>query len=66
LPQGSTHGDLFNDNLVRADDGWHVIDWEYAARDSLVLDVAIALVGVCRTGTTLPASGVERFLAGYE
>lgn len=68
LPQGLTHGDLFDDNLVLNHDGWHVIDWEYAAHDALVLDLAIATIGVCRAGdaTALDPARVELLLRGYE
>jgi homoserine kinase type II len=67
LPQGLTHGDLFDDNLIHDDAGWHVIDWEYAAHDVFVLDIAIAIIGVCRAGgPTLDPARVRRFLDGYE
>lgn len=65
LPSGFGHGDLFRDNLVRGPGGLAVIDWEYATIDPFVLDIGIAVVGLCRTGATLHRAQVADLLAGY-
>lgn len=67
LPRGLVHGDLFDDNiLVRPDGSLGVIDWEFGCIDAFVIDIAMAVIGVCRTGASLPRPRLSDFLAGYE
>jgi homoserine kinase type II len=69
-PYGLVHGDYFADNLVVRDGGQlAVLDWETATHDLLVLDIGMAIVGLCRgpggSGEFLPARAVE-LLRGYD
>src|SRR5262249_35107760 len=65
-PVGLTHGDYFADNLVVGDGGrLGVLGWGHAGRDLLVLDVGMAIVGLCRDGTELQPERVAPLLAGY-
>ncbi len=65
-PCGLVHGDYFADNLVVRDDGQiAVLDWETATNDLLVLDLGMAIVGLCReNGRFLPDRAVD-LLHGY-
>lgn len=66
-PYGLVHGDYFADNLVVGDDGTiAVLDWETATTDLLLLDVGMAIVGLCRhDGTFLPEQATQ-LLSGYQ
>ncbi len=49
LPSGAVHADLFHDNaLFDGDQLCGIFDFDYACRDSLVLDIAILLHDWCR------------------
>jgi homoserine kinase type II len=66
-PRGLVHGDYFSDNLVVTDEGGiGVLDWETATRDLFVLDLGMAIVGLCRwEGEFLP-DRARRLLSGYQ
>jgi len=67
LPRGLVHGDFFDDNLlIRPDGTLGVIDWEFGCVDAFVLDIAMAVVGVCRTGANLDPARLREFLSAYE
>jgi homoserine kinase type II len=60
------HGDFHGPNIVVAASGrLAVIDWETATVDDPMLDVGMAVVGLCGSGGRLDQSRVRRFLAGY-
>jgi homoserine kinase type II len=63
---GLVHGDLFADNLVVTDSGNLVIlDWETASIDLTVLDLAMAIVGLCRIEGRFSPERTALLLAGY-
>ena len=68
LPSGIVHGDLFRDN-VRWRDGESVIecvlDWESAAKDAFVYDLAVAVLAWC-FGDSLDHTLVDAMVAGYQ
>jgi Ser/Thr protein kinase RdoA (MazF antagonist) len=64
-PCSLTHGDPFRDNIVVAPDGTLIlIDWEDAALDRPVFDLAQAVLAHCGGESTV-IDLVERLLAGY-
>lgn len=65
LPRGLIHGDIFPDNLLLTEGGITILDWETACEEVLVLEVAVALIGMCRAGSEFRAGSVEALLAGY-
>lgn len=70
-PSGLCHGDLFPDNLVLGSAGASgaatltVLDWECASVDLFVLDVGMAVVGLCRDRGSLVPGRLYDLLAGY-
>jgi homoserine kinase type II len=67
MPRGLVHGDLFPDNIVVTDDGTLVfLDWEDAANEALIIDIGMAIVGLCRNRTDLLLSHANAFLEGYQ
>ena len=72
LPAGVVHGDLFRDNVR-----WRdlppgeppaiecVLDWESAARDAWVYDLAVTLLAWC-CGDRLDGGLIQAMLSGYE
>lgn len=66
-PYGLVHGDCFPDNLVITDRGdLALLDWETATRDLLILDLGMAIVGLCRTDGQLRPDCADSLLDGYE
>ncbi|MBX3270038.1 MAG: homoserine kinase [Sandaracinaceae bacterium] len=66
LPGGVVHGDLFRDNVRWEGDAIAcVLDWESAADDAFVYDLAVTTLAWC-FGDTLEAPLVEAMWAGYE
>jgi homoserine kinase type II len=67
LPCGLVHGDFYPDNLVLGADGEiAAIDWETAARDMYLLDIGIAIVGLCHTRGNFRPGRAGLLLAGYQ
>jgi homoserine kinase type II len=66
-PAGLVHGDYFADNLVIGDDGQiAILDWETAGHDLLVLDLGMAIVGLCRRKGDFRPKLSDELIAGYE
>ena len=66
LPVGLVHGDLFLDNLLWDEYGVvTVLDWETASRDTLVLDIGVTAVSMCRTDGALDRQKLSSLLRGY-
>jgi homoserine kinase type II len=66
-PVGLVHGDYFADNLVVCNNNQlAVLDWETATRDLLVLDIGMAIVGLCRQDGKFLARDASDLLTGYE
>jgi homoserine kinase type II len=64
-PPVPTHGDLFCDNVVVTPGrDLMLIDWEDGARDLALVDVAMAILGLCAEARLVP-SRVDRLLTGY-
>ncbi len=64
-PCSLTHGDPFRDNILVAADGILVlIDWEDAALDRPVFDLAQAVLAHCADGE-IALDRIECLLAGY-
>ncbi|MFG2143166.1 phosphotransferase [Streptomyces sp. NPDC048696] len=60
------HGDLFADNIVVGEDGELVIlDWETASFDDPLIDLGMAVVGLCRVGAEFHAHRARRLVEGY-
>lgn len=75
LPHGVVHGDLLPQNIIWSENTAEItptiIDWDTACRDALILDLAIAVVGHCRTTSQYARHPLsqERFAAlvgGYQ
>jgi homoserine kinase type II len=63
LPIGLIHGDLFPDNILLGKDGRiHILDWETAGVEALVLDLALCVTGFMLAG----AADASDIIAGYE
>jgi homoserine kinase type II len=61
----ATHGDPFPDNVIVAGDGQiFLIDWEDGARDSFLVDLGMAVLGLCCVNGFDPAR-LNCLLAGY-
>jgi len=66
LPSGLVHGDIFSDNLIVSDDGKITfLDWETATHDFVVMDLAHAVLGLCKKGSRLRPERVRLLLSGY-
>lgn len=66
LPTGLIHGDYFGDNLIIDNNAtMHVIDWVTASKDTLALDVGIALIGMSRVDAVPQPQRIAEFLRGY-
>lgn len=66
-PWGLVHGDYFPDNIVVTSTGdLAILDWETATHDLLVLDIGMAIVGLCRTDGCFHADRAVELLRGYE
>jgi homoserine kinase type II len=60
------HGDFHPTNLVvSGDGGLSVVDWETAAIDEPMLDLGLAVLGLCRAGDRLDPGRLREFLDGY-
>jgi len=67
LPRGFAHGDFWSDNLVVTDTGLAVLDWDNAALDILVFDIAFALAGLLQDSSgILDRQRLDDFLNGYQ
>jgi Ser/Thr protein kinase RdoA (MazF antagonist) len=67
LKCGLVHGDYYPDNLVLVPTGEiAVLDWEIASNDVLLLDIGVALIGLCSVGRRLDPSRALSFLSGYQ
>ena len=63
LPVGLIHGDLFPDNiLLGPGESIHILDWETAGVETLVLDLALCAAGFMLAG----APNAHDIIAGYE
>ncbi len=68
LPEGIVHADFFVDNALFNESGEiaGIIDFYYACKDALLLDVAIAVNDWCTTGEGgLDAARAAAFLSSY-
>lgn len=66
LPGGVVHGDLFRDNVRWDGDAVVcVLDWESAADDAFVYDLAVTMLAWC-CGDALDAGLMDAMRAGYE
>lgn len=66
-PAGLVHGDLFPDNLVvQEGGGLTVLDWETAGRDLFVLDLGMAIVGLCRQDCGFLPEHARALIDGYQ
>jgi homoserine kinase type II len=66
VPRGLVHGDYFADNLVVCLDGrLTVLDWETASHDHLLLDIGMAIVGLCRTDGRFLPDRAAMLVSGY-
>ncbi len=67
LPAGLLHGDLFLDNtLFDGDRMVAILDFEEGCHDTLLIDVAMAIVGCCYTAQhQLNLAAAQRFLDAY-
>ena len=67
LPTGLLHGDLFLDNtLFDGDRMVAILDFEEGCHDTLLIDVAMAIVGCCYTAQhQLNLAAAQRFLDAY-
>ncbi len=66
LPQALIHGDLFWDNLVKEDSGSiEFIDFDFAGLGVPVVDIGMALLGMCRGEIGLDVEKTEAFMTGY-
>lgn len=67
LPKGLLHGDLFLDNtLFDGDKMVAILDFEEACHDTLLIDVAMTIIGCCYTNQhQLNISSVHGFLNTY-
>jgi len=60
------HGDLFADNIVVGDDRELVIlDWETASLDDPLIDLGMAIVGLCRIGGQFHPDRARLLTKGY-
>lgn len=60
------HGDLFADNIVVVDDRELVIlDWETASLDDPLIDLGMAVVGLCRVGGQFVPERARSLVQGY-
>lgn len=61
------HGDLFADNIVAVANGSLVLlDWETASFDDPLIDLGMAVVGLCRDGAHFRPDLAVALMAGYE
>ncbi|MCB9591556.1 MAG: homoserine kinase [Sandaracinaceae bacterium] len=66
LPTGVVHGDLFRDNVRWIGDEVRcVLDWESAADDAFVYDLAVTMLAWC-FGDALEPELMDAMRAGYE
>lgn len=62
----AVHADVFPDNVIVTDSGGVVlIDWEDCSADLPVVDVGMALIGLCCSSTGFSVRRARRLLGGY-
>jgi len=67
LPRGLVHADLFQDNVLFADERLlALIDFEDAGHYKLVYDIGMAIVGTCLVELEIAWPAARALLAGYE
>jgi homoserine kinase type II len=66
LPMGLAHGDLFGDNVVLTAHGPCFLDFEESCRLPRVLDLGMALVGLCSPQSVPNPVAEDALLTGYE
>ncbi|MBW1878338.1 MAG: phosphotransferase [Deltaproteobacteria bacterium] len=66
LPAGLAHGDLFADNVVLTTKGPYFLDFEESCRLPHILDLGMALVGLCSPQGVPNPAAEGALLAGYE
>ncbi|WP_405749454.1 phosphotransferase [Streptomyces sp. NBC_01411] len=65
-PQAAVHADVFPDNVIVTDRGEVVlIDWEDGSADLPVVDVGMAVIGLCCPSTGFSVRRARRLLRGY-
>ena len=66
-PSGLTHGDLFADNVIFANDGRLVVlDWETSCIDLFIVDIATSITGIAGHHESIDAHRASLFVKGYE
>ncbi len=67
LPRGLIHGDLFEDNvLFEGEQLVAMIDFELASHYFKVFDIAMAMVGLCRSNSQLLLDKSKALVKGYQ
>ncbi|MFE0135432.1 phosphotransferase [Streptomyces sp. NPDC059037] len=62
----AVHADVFPDNVIVTDSGGVVlIDWEDCSADLPVVDVGMALIGLCCSSTGFSVRRARRLMRGY-
>lgn len=59
------HGDLFPDNIVDSSGELTILDWETASIDLALLDLAMAIVGLCRVNGRFIPELARALVTGY-
>jgi len=66
LPRGLVHGDIFPDNLVVGSQGQIIIiDFEAVSHAPFILDIGMALTGVCSEMTGISLHKAKALIKGY-
>ncbi len=66
LPRGLVHGDIFPDNLVVGSQGQIIIiDFEAVSHAPFILDIGMALAGVCSENNTISVHKAKVLIKGY-
>ena len=67
LPVGIVHGDLFCDNVLFEGEKFKaILDFEEVSRNYKVLDLGMAIVGICTDDTEIVTNKAKALVAGYQ
>jgi len=67
LPSGLIHGDLFFDNVIFEGKKFKaILDFEDVCHYFKAFDIGMAIVGLCREGTSVALPKANAFISGYQ